>query len=90
MSDGFKVVKQKWRKSRDDPDSNPEKYAADLFNKVEKLKTTLRDYDNDLYASKLIYKLKEIVRIKFKSTKFTIISYGGYKLRFCNCRKFKF
>ena len=78
--DEFKLVKSKSRRKNrqnDDDVNNIEKYSSELFNKVEKCKSSLRSDDSDLYASKTIFTLKELFRNRFKSEKISLICYGN-------------
>lgn len=83
MADDFKYVKSKSRKKnrQDELIKNPEIYANDLFNKVEKCKKSLRDDDFRLYASKAIYNLKELTKTNFNFNRIKIVCYGKLSLQ---------
>lgn len=79
----FRIVESKSKKRNNrrqqqkDLD-NPEKNASDLFGRVEKCKQALRDNDVHLYASKVIYNLKQVLRTRFNQSKrLKLISYGN-------------
>lgn len=82
MSDEFKLVESKSRakkktRNNEDEETSQKKQAIDLYKKIETCKRNLKDYDNNLYASKVIYQLKETLRVKLKGpSKIDIVSYG--------------
>lgn len=80
-SGSFTLVQGKKRnaKSKKSEPQTDAQMAVELYRKIEKFKSNLLDYDNELYASKAMFKLKSILKEKFQhagQNALHLISYG--------------